>query len=160
MTIQDLGSIGELIAAVATIATLFYLAVQIRQNTRTVESAAFQSGVDGINHLNNLLAHDESMARVFRLGNEGLENLTDDEKVRYGFICLSAFRSFESMYFHDLKGTGTGLWQTHKEHIGVHISTPGMQEWWESNPLVFTPEFTRFVEGKLIEAKENENAAE
>ena len=73
MTIEDLGSIGELVAAIATIATLFYLAVQIRQNTRTVEAAAFQSGVDGINHLNNLLAHDESMARVLRLGNEGLK---------------------------------------------------------------------------------------
>ena len=34
MTIQDLGSIGELIAAVATLATLVYLAVQIRQNSR------------------------------------------------------------------------------------------------------------------------------
>ena len=30
MTIQDLGSIGELVAAIATIATLAYLAIQIR----------------------------------------------------------------------------------------------------------------------------------
>jgi len=35
ITIQDLGSIGELIAAIATIATLAYLAIQIRQNTHT-----------------------------------------------------------------------------------------------------------------------------
>ena len=53
MTIQDLGCFDELVAAIATIGTLFYLAVQIRQNTRTVEAAAFQNGVDGINHLNN-----------------------------------------------------------------------------------------------------------
>ena len=33
VTIQDLGSLGELIAAVATIVTLAYLAVQIRSNT-------------------------------------------------------------------------------------------------------------------------------
>jgi hypothetical protein len=155
MTIQDLGSIGELLAAIATIATLFYLAVQIRQNTRTVEAGAFQSGVDGINHLNNLLAHDESMVRIVRLGNEGLENLTEDEKARYGFIYLSAFRSFESMYFHHVQGTGADLWLTHGEHIGVHIATHGTQEWWENNPLIFTPEFTRFVEGKLKEAKAN-----
>ena len=31
MTIQDLGSLGELIAAVATVLTLGYLAVQLRQ---------------------------------------------------------------------------------------------------------------------------------
>ena len=33
MTIQELGSIGELIGAIATVATLIYLALQIRQNS-------------------------------------------------------------------------------------------------------------------------------
>ena len=44
MTIQDLGSIGERLAAVATLATLFYLAVQIRQNTKAVRAAANTRG--------------------------------------------------------------------------------------------------------------------
>ena len=34
MTIQDLGSLGELIAAIATVATLGYLATQIRLGNR------------------------------------------------------------------------------------------------------------------------------
>ena len=33
MTIQDMGSIGELIAAFATLITLAYLALQLKQNT-------------------------------------------------------------------------------------------------------------------------------
>ncbi len=40
VTIQDLGSIGELIAAVATVATLVYLAIQIRANTTAIHSEA------------------------------------------------------------------------------------------------------------------------
>ena len=36
LTIQDLGSIGELVVAVATVATLAYLAFQIRQNTQSI----------------------------------------------------------------------------------------------------------------------------
>jgi len=40
VTIQDLGSIGELVAAVATIVTLGYLAVQIRQSAQLVSSSA------------------------------------------------------------------------------------------------------------------------
>jgi hypothetical protein len=39
LTIQDLGSIGELVAAIATVATLAYLAIQIRQNTTSVRAA-------------------------------------------------------------------------------------------------------------------------
>ena len=40
MTIQDLGSIGELVAAIATVATLAYLAIQIRQNTKSVRAGS------------------------------------------------------------------------------------------------------------------------
>jgi hypothetical protein len=41
MTIQDLSSIGELIAAIATLATLVYLAAQIRHNTRAIMATLF-----------------------------------------------------------------------------------------------------------------------
>ncbi|HVH18917.1 MAG TPA: hypothetical protein VNF72_11495 [Myxococcota bacterium] len=43
MTLQDLGSIGEIVGAIATVATLIYLAIQIRANTSAVQSAAAQS---------------------------------------------------------------------------------------------------------------------
>ena len=42
MPIQELGSIGELIAAVATIFTLVYLAFQINQNTRAVKASMLE----------------------------------------------------------------------------------------------------------------------
>jgi len=37
MTIMELGSLGELISAIAVVVTLWYLAVQIRQNTHAME---------------------------------------------------------------------------------------------------------------------------
>ncbi len=40
MNIQDLGSVGELIAAAATIATLIYLAHQVRANTKATQTAS------------------------------------------------------------------------------------------------------------------------
>ena len=43
MSIQDLGAIGELLAAVATLATLIYLALQIKQNTRSVQNSVADS---------------------------------------------------------------------------------------------------------------------
>ena len=41
MTLEDLGSVGEFIAAIATLATLLYLVAQIRQNTRALKSTSF-----------------------------------------------------------------------------------------------------------------------
>ena len=36
LTIQDLGALGELLGAVAVLATLIYLALQTRQNTLAI----------------------------------------------------------------------------------------------------------------------------
>ncbi len=36
MTIQDLGALGELIASVAVLATLIYLTLQTRRNTKAI----------------------------------------------------------------------------------------------------------------------------
>ena len=40
VTVQDLGSVGELVAAVATVATFGHLAVQTRQNSESVRMSA------------------------------------------------------------------------------------------------------------------------
>ena len=38
MTIIELGALGEFVGAIAVVATLIYLAVQIRQNTRSMDA--------------------------------------------------------------------------------------------------------------------------
>jgi hypothetical protein len=43
VTLEDLGNLGDFIGGLAVIVTLFYLAVQIRQNTRMLRSAGEQT---------------------------------------------------------------------------------------------------------------------
>lgn len=52
MTIQDLGSLGELIAAVATVATLIYLSIQIRASNRLARAEASRMPNSDLNSLN------------------------------------------------------------------------------------------------------------
>ena len=41
MTLQELGGLGEFIGAIAVVISLIYLAAQIRQNTRALNSSAY-----------------------------------------------------------------------------------------------------------------------
>ena len=43
MTLQDLGSIGELLAAIATLLTLIYLAVQVKNTKQQLSESAQQA---------------------------------------------------------------------------------------------------------------------
>ena len=72
MTIQDLGSLGELIAAVATVLTLGYLAVQLRQNTKALRSQTFQQSSMDMSLTANAISCDNELASIIIKSNEGL----------------------------------------------------------------------------------------
>ena len=64
MTIHDLGSLGELIFAVATVAALIYLAIQLKQNTRTLRSQTFQESNMDMTLTANLVSSDGEFAKI------------------------------------------------------------------------------------------------
>lgn len=83
MTIQDWGSVGELVGAVATVATLLYLAVQIRTNTLALRADARRSvGATGTAAM-AAVCGSLSATRVMRLGCEDFGALGDDERMQF-----------------------------------------------------------------------------
>lgn len=58
MTIQDLGSLGELVAAIATVATLIYLAIQIRASNRLARAEASRTPNSDLNSINAAFGTD------------------------------------------------------------------------------------------------------
>ena len=63
MSLEDLGNIGELVAAIGVIASLIYLAIQIRQNTQSVRSSAVQASVRDTTEIIDLLVRIEDRQR-------------------------------------------------------------------------------------------------
>jgi hypothetical protein len=139
------------VGAIAVVASLVYLAIQIRQNTRAVRTATFQGVTDSFNHLNATIAHDQSLARIFRVGSADLSSLTEDEQVRFSFLFLGAFRIFETLYYQNKQGTADpALWSAEVDTMVALLGGPGALEWWRSNPLSFTPEFRSYVEREAL----------
>ena len=83
MSIQDLGALGELVAAFATIATLLYLAAQIRQNNRNLHETTSASVNQGWASINSRLSSDEEFAEIFIRGREDLDALSPVELERF-----------------------------------------------------------------------------
>ncbi len=66
----ELGAIGELVGGVAVIATLLYLALQVRQNTLETRVASSQALTDSINQVNLAISVDANRASITRRGRE------------------------------------------------------------------------------------------
>ena len=77
MNWDAVGALAELIGAVAVIATLIYLSIQIRQNTRANEIESSQGNLDqGVSWMNNLI-QDPSLAELYLAG---LQDKLDTEE--------------------------------------------------------------------------------
>ncbi len=89
VSLQDVGSIGELIAAIATVATLVYLSIQIRHNSHALQRSnefAQAGSIHNItllfNELNWRLAGDGELAAIYTRALNG-DELSPTEATRF-----------------------------------------------------------------------------
>ena len=160
MTIQDLGSLGELVAAIATVATLIYLALQIRQNTAATRAASFHAVTDARNQVNFTVTQNAELARIFVLGCADRSSLSPEDRVRFDFTCLSYVHVVETMHYQASVGVGEkGLVEAEERTLLDLISTPGVREWWLENPYAFGPEFRSYMEEFVAKATPRSSGA-
>jgi hypothetical protein len=147
MSIQDLGSIGEFLAAIATIVTLLYLALQIRKNTLSTQSSSFQSISDAMNHINMSVAQSPELSRIWISGGADRQALSDSERHQFDMMLLSYFHVFETMYYQAELGTGDkNLVSTEERSLKALFANAGVREWWSENPYAYSQEFRVYVD--------------
>ena len=153
MTIQDLGSLGELIAAVATVATLVYLAIQLKQNTSALKSQTFQQSSMDMSLTANSVSSDRELAKIIIKAENGIASLSSDEKLRFHFWMLVAVRRFEAIYIQALYGS------IEKDRIeGFETSILSLlsnvgNEWWNLTKSAFSNDFIGYVDGNINSGK-------
>lgn len=83
MTIEQLGDLGQLIAAIATVVTLIYLATQIRQNNKALAEATSASINASYASINSRISSDGEFAELFLRGRRDLQSLNSVEVERF-----------------------------------------------------------------------------
>jgi hypothetical protein len=148
VTFQDLGSVGEFLAAIATLATLIYLARQIRQNSEAVKTAAAQSVLAGVNAALQNAASTPQLARVVILGQTDSDQLSEEERQQYILWLFSWFRTVEQAHHNYLLGhLDARIWEGLARHLQSVVHSPVIQTWWRLRESVFSPEFREFFNG-------------
>ena len=85
MNWEALGAISEILAAIAVVVTLAYLAKQIRQNSQAVEIAALRDTTDQWNQWSEVLATSPDLADIVgrRICSPGFSEWWSDNHVDY-----------------------------------------------------------------------------
>ena len=150
MSIQDLGSLGEFIAAITVVASLVYLSVQIRQNTRSLRVAAFQSAIDAVNQTDLVIVGDVELEALSEKGMRDYCTLDDLERGRFNRIIRVAVRNFEMSLYLDEQGfMPIDINSVYERLFAVFLSTPGGREWWTSEARTFSDELQKHFNARF-----------
>ncbi|MCA8967089.1 MAG: hypothetical protein H6838_00370 [Planctomycetes bacterium] len=95
------------------IASLVFIGIQVRQNTRAVRAATFDSLVTSNGAWIGALVQDRVLAAGFEAAVEDWAAVPDAERPRMNFLLTQLFRHWENAHFQYREGTlAAELWST------------------------------------------------
>ena len=153
MTIQDLGSIGELVAAIATVVTIAYLAAQIRASNKIAKAEALQSVLDGIRDRIQVpfYTHPE-IAEVFSRGMTEFDELSEQEQRRFYWIMGEWVFQLQHVWQLYEKGLATKVdFDAWLYAIATMVRTGGGAVVWKNMQATLTPTIVTVLNDYLAE---------
>ncbi len=140
-----ISAVAEIIGATAVVATLGYLALQIRQNTKVARSAARQAIAEMTMHSVSDLVGDVTLAQAFldSLDNKPLEPA---EQLRILGRCYVAMRNWEHIHYQYLNGMlSDDEWKGFRLNLSAILEWPTLQTYWENEQQFFSAAFQKEI---------------
>ena len=149
MNWEAVGAIGEVVGAIAVIATLLYLALQIRQNTKAMRGATLNAITE---HKQFELRWSSDIATAWRKSLTEPKSLTQDESWQIAEWMCSSFVARQNEFFQYKQGLiDDETWAASEIIIKLALASKWGRNWWEEfAPNAFTEPFVNMV-NKVLE---------
>ncbi len=153
MTIQDLGSLGELVAAIATVVTLAYLALQIRANTKAIQSESRGRISSQFQGFAAMLGGSKEVASIFTRGLADFDSLDSEEQIQFAFLfSMLVNQTHDSHYQYRLGVTDRESMEANTKSTLRMLQTPGGRAYWQAYSSSFGVKFQEFVNDEIKKA--------
>jgi hypothetical protein len=128
--LSNLADVADLMAAMGVIASLLFVAYEVRRNTQEVKRTNWETTVDRFNALWSRTTSPE-LADVIARGRESFEALTPAEKITFTNYHAELCLTFETMIVLGRNQVqGDDLLDIPKRHLRHHFRFPGARAWW------------------------------
>jgi len=156
LTLEQTYYIGELFGVVAVVVSLIFLAIQIRQNTRQVESQGLREAINDFLDSYAQFTVDEISAKNFRMGLNEFASLTRNEKAVFHSKGQILINSFFLVLSHHNKGMLDDETFNAMEIFFLKIiKSPGANQWWEQFKHHPPKSYTSYIDKRLKEEGDN-----
>jgi hypothetical protein len=138
--LQDLGSLGEFVGAVAVVLSLVYLSAQIRQNTRSLRANAYKDFILSIASTREAIARDRDLAELWERGLSDYPTL-DADRYRFDAIMARAVSNFQiAREFYSRGLLESSAFQSNRRILLGLLTSAGGSRWWSGAQDSYEPE--------------------
>ena len=151
MNWNAIGAIGQVVAATAVVISIIYLAIQIRQNTRSTKLEAERDIALGLaKSLQD--AAPTTLPGIFVRGSTDPTNATEEELAQFGFFVLGFFRIVQHAHDQRIEGNlSDRSWESVQTFLVTQLRAPGIRAMWKIRGDTYKPEFQAFVNSLAID---------
>ena len=147
MTLSDLASIGSFVSGMAVLASLIYLALQVRQGEKNQRAIVQQERVSRSSDQLFRLA-DPALVRAWMKGLKSVEDLTDEEAFQFTLVTTAMLRSVEDAYFqHKLRLLDSASLNNQVSPLRGVVATASGVALWKSVRSNYDESFAAFIDG-------------
>ncbi len=140
---------AELIGIAAIVASLVFVALEIRQNTKATRSATLQAISEQSMASSFAVAGNADIRNAWHTMNIGQEPTTD-EKIILNTMYTAFIRVQENRYFQQKIGVIDGEMLQAFGTKGRAYRRPFFRQYWSNNKDYYTPGFREYVERELL----------
>lgn len=152
MTLEALYFIMQIVAAVSVVASLVFVGLQVRGNTREQRLTRTIEGIAAYEAFQHLLINSREFREIWLKGAKGLGNLDDQE--------LLAFGAYMALWVSSANRTGANIragqmsnrdWQATKSMWKPITLRKGAQEWWQRARRGYAPDVRASIDDVFAE---------
>jgi hypothetical protein len=140
------GAIGEIVGATAVVASLAYLALQIRAQNREARAASVHEVLQQYSNAVSRL-HEPELADIWVAAIEDVDSLSPSQRLRFVVYLTVAIRTFEDAYFQWRQDRlEDDVWNALLTSLLDLKSTDAFARFWELRRHQFRPEFADYID--------------
>ena len=149
-TIQDLGSLGELVGAVVVVASLIYIGLQVKQNTMATRSATMQAIFQNTSETWRATTLDlDRTTQFYKISKS--DNPTGPERIFASAYVLQTLRAHENIFYQLKYGMLDERYVHLEQRTSNYFSSRLYRKQWDDRLIQgwLSEEYVSFVDGVL-----------
>jgi hypothetical protein len=149
---ETAGLIAEVVAAIGVVVSLWYLAIQLKQNTELARAdLEVRLGVTWAELHDNMI-QNPGLARAYDLAANDWNEISEEDARAYLWFAAKSFHILEGMYRQYRRGLlADEVWEPYDRFIFGALQIEAVMGWWKSDGSLTSKQFRDHVD-KLLEA--------